>query len=352
MMWSGSTRRWNQRPQDSNWGDFGPDDQLGRLNLLTPEKVLQGIREVSEGRVFCLSLPLDCPGGTALNPRRQPPRIEPTRRGSRPNMTYPLSRDNPHLLDVICDDTVHLALQYSTQWDSLAHMGQWFDLMGDGVPEMVFYNGFRAGEDIVGPIDYRNGNERVVEHPVGAKRLGIENMAATGVQGRGVMIDLKRHFGTKKVAVGYAELSEAMDAQGVDVEPGDMVCLRTGTDEALIEMAGNPDMSRLNQSFAALDGRDEKLRDWIVESEVVALISDNAAVEMLPPKATESDRYASHPLHDLCLFRLGVYLGELWHLSELADWLHANGRSRFLLTAPPLRLPGAVGSPVTPVATV
>jgi hypothetical protein len=337
MMRSSSARRWNQRPEDSNWGDFGPDDQLGRLNLLTPEKVLQGIREVSEGRVFCLSLPLDCPGGTALNPRRQPPRIEPTRRGSRPNMTYPLSRDNPHLLDVICDDTVHLALQYSTQWDSLAHMGQWFDLMGDGVPEMVFYNGFRAGEDIVGPIDYRNGNERVVEHPVGAKRLGIENMAATGVQGRGVMIDLKRHFGTKKVAVGYAELSEAMDAQGVDVEPGDMV---------------NPDMSRLNQSFAALDGRDEKLRDWIVESEVVALISDNAAVEMLPPKAAESDRYASHPLHDLCLFRLGVYLGELWHLSELADWLHANGRSRFLLTAPPLRLPGAVGSPVTPVATV
>jgi hypothetical protein len=47
-----------------------------------------------------------------------------------------------------------------------------------------------------------------------------------------------------------------------------------------------------------------------------------------------------------------VHLGELWHLSELADWLHAHGRTRFLLTAPPLRLPRAVGSPVTPVATV
>ena len=45
-------------------------------------------------------------------------------------------------------------------------------------------------------------------------------------------------------------------------------------------------------------------------------------------------------------------LGELWHLTRLADWLRANNRSRFLLTAPPLRLPGAVGSPVTPVATV
>lgn len=352
MTQADNTHRWNQRPEDSNWGDFGPDDQLGRLNLLTPEKVLQGIREVREGRVFCLSLPLDCPGGTALNPRRQPPRIEPTLRGDRPNMTYPLSRDNPHLLDVICDDTVHLALQYSTQWDSLAHMGQWFDLNGDGVPEMAFYNGFRAGVEIVGPIDYRGGHERAVAAPSGARRLGIEQMAATGVQGRGVMIDLKRHFGTRQIAIGYVELKQVMDAQQVIVEPGDMVCLRTGTDEALLEMAGNPDMARLDGSFAALDGRDEKLRNWIIESGVVALIADNAAVERLPARPATGDRYASHPLHDLCLFRLGVYLGELWHLSELADWLHASGRNRFLLTAPPLRLPGAVGSPVTPVATV
>jgi len=54
----------------------------------------------------------------------------------------------------------------------------------------------------------------------------------------------------------------------------------------------------------------------------------------------------------LPLFRLGCYLGEMWYLTALADWLRANARSRFLLTAPPLRLPGAVGSPATPVATV
>jgi hypothetical protein len=58
------------------------------------------------------------------------------------------------------------------------------------------------------------------------------------------------------------------------------------------------------------------------------------------------------PLHAHCLFKLGVYLGEIWHLSDLADWLRANGRSRFLLTAPPLRLPGAVGSPANAIATV
>jgi kynurenine formamidase len=58
------------------------------------------------------------------------------------------------------------------------------------------------------------------------------------------------------------------------------------------------------------------------------------------------------PVHNKCLFRLGVPLGELWYLEELAEWLSVNGRRRFFLTAPPLRLTGAVGSPVTPVATV
>jgi hypothetical protein len=58
------------------------------------------------------------------------------------------------------------------------------------------------------------------------------------------------------------------------------------------------------------------------------------------------------PLHELCLFRLGIHLGELWWLSDLADHLRAQGRHRFLLTAPPLRLPGTTGSPLTPIATV
>ena len=65
-------------------------------------------------------------------------------------MTYPLSRDDPKLIDVVCDDVVLLTLQYSTQWDILAHVGQEFDVDGDGEPEMVFYNGFRAGEHVVG----------------------------------------------------------------------------------------------------------------------------------------------------------------------------------------------------------
>ena len=79
-----------------------------------------------------------------LNPRRHPPVLRPTLRNGRPNMNYQLFRDDETQTDVINDDLAILHLQYSTQWDSLAHVGQLFDADGDGMPEPVYYNGYRA----------------------------------------------------------------------------------------------------------------------------------------------------------------------------------------------------------------
>jgi hypothetical protein len=115
-------------------------------------------------------------------------------------------------------------------------------------------------------------------------------------------------------------------------------------------MNRQPD-ERLKASCAALNGRDDRLLNWITASGLSALIADNFAVEALPPNPPV-DCCTGMPLHRHCLFKLGVHLGELWHLTPLAAWLSERGRNRFLLTAPPLRLPGASGSPVTPVATV
>jgi hypothetical protein len=117
-------------------------------------------------------------------------------------------------------------------------------------------------------------------------------------------------------------------------------------------MKKQPDPKVLFSTTSAFDGRDARLQQWVTDSGAVALLADNYAVEATPARPCADDYCATLPLHAHCLFKLGCYLGEMWYLTELADWLRANGRNRFLLTAPPLRLPGAVGSPATPVATV
>jgi len=141
------TKRWKQRPDGSNWGEFGDDDQLGCLNYITKKQVLQAASEIREGLSFSLSLPLDYPGGSGLNPRRQPPILRPTMRDGAPNFNATFSDSS----DVICDDLVIMHLQYSTQWDALCHVGSRFDADDDGEAEMVYYNGYRGGEDIAGP---------------------------------------------------------------------------------------------------------------------------------------------------------------------------------------------------------
>ena len=235
----------------------------------------------------------------------------------------------------------------------MAHVGQTFDADGDGTPEDVFYNGFRAGEDIIGPVRYdAAGNATPVHEAPGARRLGVENMAWHGVQGRGVMIDLQAHFGRTGKIVGYDDLMPVLERDHVEIEEGDFVCLRTGFAQTLLEMNKNPDPKVLHETSAALDGRDDRLLRWITDTGLAALLADNYAVEAHPARPCLDAYCATLPLHAHCLFKLGVYLGEMWYLTELADWLREHGRSRFLLTAPPLRLPGAVGSPATPVATV
>jgi kynurenine formamidase len=350
-------KRWKQRPDGSTWGDFGDDDELGRINLLTPAKVLQGVAEVQAGIAFSLSLPLDLPGGTLLNQRRHPPVIHPTEdMDGNPAVFYNVHMSempdfgDPKYVDVWADDVVTLSLQYSTQWDSLAHVGAEFDADGDGIEEAVYYNGYRAGTDLVGPEDdaRRDGSgSRSFAH-----HLGLEHMAFHGVQGRGVLVDLEHHLGRDWRGVDLATLREVMAADDVVVEPGDVLLLHTGFATRLLEWDRDPDPREIFTTCAYLDAKDDALLEWIADSQIAALVADNYAVEGLLGKDKDPSRHSFLPIHHLCLFKLGVPLGELWYLHELAAWLREHERSRFLLTAPPLRLPGIVGSPVTPIATV
>lgn len=331
-------RRWVNRPEGSNWGDYGEHDQIGRMNLLTPERRRVAVAEVKEGIAFTLTLPLNVPTAP-LAPYRHPP-IVAAARDEEGDVYNRLDPDKGQ--ETTCDDQVTLHTQHSTQWDALAHRGRAFDADGDGVAELVYYNGFRAHEHVMG------GDGAGTQ----ARALGVETLAMAGVQGRGVLVNLEAAYGNEPRAVTRDDLLRAMEAQGVEVRPGDFLLLYTGFDKLVLAREASGLDTWISTMGCALDGSDEALLQWIVDSGIVAICSDNVAIEALDLILSETPPPIRLPIHDLCLFKQGIFLGELWYLRELAEWLLERGRHAFLLTAPPLRLPGGVGSPVTPIATV
>src|SRR6185437_4991873 len=155
-----------------------------------------------------------------------------------------------------------------------------------GVAEAVYYNGYRGGVDLVGPSADARGDG--AGHACFAHHLGLEHMAFHGVQGRGVL-----------------------------VEPGDMLLLHTGFATKVLEWNKEPDPVKIHRMCAALDPRDESLLEWIAESRISALIADNYAVEaMLGGSPLVDGKRTLLPIHHLCLFKLGVPLGEMWYLHE------------------------------------
>ncbi len=337
------TQRWEERPAGSNWGEFGPDDQLGQLNYLTPETTVKAAQEIREGIRFCLSLPLDIPATNATNLRRHPPEFKPITRDGAVAFNLPLGNATPGRTDVNSDEAVLIHTQHSTQWDAFGHMGSMFDADGDGEREPIQYN----GHSVMGV----GGKARYGD--VGAWNLGIEHMARHCVQGRGVLVDLKRRFGEECRPVGHTDLMQILEEDGVTVEQGDILCVYTGYADKLIELGADIPADLPRRHCPALDGQDNALLEWIAATGMAALTCDNRAVEFEHEGLAEGVTCGPGlPLHELCLFKRGIHLGEMWYFAEIAAWLHANGRNRFFLTAPPLHLPGAVGSPANPIGTV
>lgn len=150
------------------------------------------------------------------------------------------------------------------------------------------------------------------------------------------MIDLHAAFGDAKTVVGFDALDTVMREASVSVEPGDIVCIHTGFATAAAAASDDAERGSLRTRFAELDGHDPQLLEWISDTGIAAIAADNLGVEGLRPDRVRPGEPAL-PLHHHCLFKLGVPLGELWYLTELAGWLRRAERSRFLLTAPPLR---------------
>ncbi len=329
--------KWLKQPSGAKWGEFGENDQVGRMNLITPQCRQRALAEAREGHAFLLSLPLDYPRG-GIFPGRHAPLLSPTTaRDGRTMYDWTV----PGAIDVVNDDRVTMDLQYSTQWDGLSHYGIRFDADNDGHAEHIFYNGFRADMDFVQPA------EGIAPR---AQSLGIEKLAATCVQGRGVLVDIRDVGQGDHALVGYGALMAAMEAQGASVGSGDFLCLYTGYADLLLSAGEHVDPAAMARC-SGLDGTDAQLLRWIDDSGLAAICADNPMVEKIEGVQRCSDA-ALMPLHEHCLVKLGIHLGELWWFGELAAWLAEHRRTAFLLTAPPLNLPGAVGSPAAPVATV
>ena len=200
-----------------------------------------------------VSLPLDFPGASALNQRRYPPITRRTEDlAYKPDTFFNVvARDsiNPSFIDVWSDDMVTLWLQYSTQWDALVHQGALFDADGDGVPGPVYYNGFRAGTDVIGPAPDAKGDGS--GSGSFARHLGLEHMAAHGVQGRGVLIVIARHLGNTPewTPVSMKTIREIMAADNVVIEPGNMVLLHTGFATQVLAWDRNPDASKIQAMY-------------------------------------------------------------------------------------------------------
>ena len=290
-------KRWTRRPEGSTWGDFGPDDEIGRLNLLTEEKVLQAVREVRAGKVFCLSLPLDLPGGNVLNPRRHPPALAPTRRDGQPYLNFQMSRLQEGAVDVLSDDQATLSLQYSTQWDGLSH------------GRAVRRAGRRPGPARVlqrlcrrrGRAGRRRSWRRCL---LPARRLvcapAQRQLRGKGMQAVACCWTWRAPSAPAARRSAWRSCRPRCTNSGSRWNPA--TCwLRTGFAEALVQMDGKPDAHRLEQTGAVLDGADAALLDWITDSGVAAICADNYAVEAYPAR-TSGPGHSILPLHHHCLF--------------------------------------------------
>ena len=297
-------------PKGSNWGLFGKDDQIGTINFLTPERVAAAAKLVRRGAVFPLDLPLHLPDPPLFSRQAYRQTIRRFEGG--------LGHD---------DHLDNFYLQASSQWDSLAHVGH---------PRHGLYNGVQA-EAVTGEEGSKNG---------------VDAWAKRGIVGRGVLLDVARYLAAQgdpidpmsSRAIKAAELDATASAQGVALEPGDILLVRTGWLGAYLA-AGQPAREAIARDLRApgLEGSIE-MAGWLWDRRIAAVAADCPALEPWPWDLSVG------ALHVRALCYLGLPFGELWDLEALAGDGASDGVYAFLLTSAPLHLRGGVGSPPNALA--
>lgn len=299
-------------PPRSAWGVFGDDDEVGTINLLTSERVRRGAECVRRGAVFPLNWSLQFP---------DPPLY------GRGAMTHRIDNPLPHIFD---DSLSGLFTQASSQWDALNHVGH---------PEYGFYNG------------------RTFAECGGGGKNGIDKWAQRGIVGRGVLVDIARHRasigkpidGGECVEFGPQDVLDAAAAQGVTIEEGDILILRTGWMEWYENASDEVRKNLAEDSLTllrtpGLEGG-EHVAEFLWNLHISAIAADNPAIEAWPHKL-EIDQY----LHYRLIAMLGIAMGEMWYVEKLAEDCAKDGIYEFMVSSAPLNIPNGVGSPPNVVA--
>lgn len=304
--------RTGSAPPGAAWSVFGGQDEIGTINLQTPESLLKAAQLVRQGKLFSLNWSLEQPGPAILGRKPIEHRIVYQEAG----------------LD---DYYEPFFPQISSQWDSLAHVKH---------PEYGFYNGFVRSQ-----VDGSEGSH-----------LGIHNWARRGIAGRFVLIDIERHYSAKgtdldcsqRLEVSVADLEEVLDAHDLALSRGDVLLIRFGwiawyesqSLEARRKMASGELFNSPGLSAT------EETAEWLWDSGVSAVAADCPALEAMPFDASTSQGFLHYRLIPL----LGMALGEMFDLETLAEDSSKDGVYEGLFTAAPLNKTGGIGSPANALA--
>ena len=296
----------------SNWGKWGKHDQIGTLNHVTPSDVVAAAGLVKRGQVFALGMPLGQTGPQrGLFGKRWNPIHTMLATG-----TDALAGRQAALL--YSDDAINMPIQSATHWDSLGH---------------IFYHD-----------QMYNGHHASAVDSNGLSVLGIEH-AKDKIVGRGVLLDIARWKGVEALADGTGisnnELDACAAAQKVTIRKGDFVLIRTGQQEACLkrgEWGG----------YAGGDAPGLKFEScyWLHERQVAGVCTDTWGVEVRPNETKD----VNQPWHWVVIPAMGLYMGEMFVLADLAADCAKDKVYEFFFMGAPLNIPGGTGSPVNPQA--
>ncbi|GAC1611577.1 MAG: cyclase family protein [Mycobacteriales bacterium] len=300
----------------SNWGKWGPDDEVGSLNYLGPEQVLAAAQLIRSGKVFTLQRLIGDPKGDPVWPGRTPAeRTQILDEGDwDEGGKGPAFPGGLHY----ADDKINAFLQGSTQYDALGHV--WFDGQ--------IWNGYDA-RTTIGGLD----------------RASVEPIAQRGVVGRAVLLDMARFRGKKNLEAAetftHEDLLSCAQAQGVEIRKRDIIIIRTNYLQLFFDLG-----EKFYEGFCEPGlVYSPELVQWFQDMEIPNLVTDTIANEV----TFDPSNGVALVLHNALMRNLGVTLTEIADLEKLADDCAEDGRYEFFYAAAPLKVALGSGSPVNPL---